>query len=256
MKADSFYVTGMDNGGHFMFMTNGVKRAKATLVIVKKLSAEIAALEKALEAEDAVLKLSNKSLITDRIVELDALRSKLYNALKKLIQDYAAVPELAPEATVLLQAFKDYAIHVNEQRDRVSALMLNLINDLKSKYAQGVSKLGLEALVANFEKANQEVIDRMVERAEDQKGRTKGMLRAAREATDAAYRHFVEMLNAHVSFEGDADYADFIEFLNIEILHFRRQVLHQKGKTSTADGGGGDDSNSNDGDEEEEPPQG
>jgi hypothetical protein len=236
-------------------MTNVVKRAKATQIILKKLSAEIAALEKALEAEDAALKLSQKSMLTDRIAALDALRDKLYNSLKRLIKSYLNIPEMAAYATLLLQALKDYAIDVSGQLDKKSGMLLNLINDLKTKYAEAVSKLGLDELVANLEKTNQEVIDRMLERTEEQKNRTKGTLKDARAVTDKAYDHFVEMLNAHILFEGDAQYADFIAFLNAEILHFRREVLHQKGKTPTAGGDEGDNNNSNDG-EEEEPPQG
>jgi hypothetical protein len=256
-KTKSFRSSGLNNGGHFLYMTNVLQRAKATQLIYKKLRAQLDALEKALEAEDAALKLSTKSLLTDEIDAANILRERLYAAIVKLINSYAHAPELAPYVAVLKQALKDYDIHVKQQRDKVSGLLLNLINDFKTKYAEAVNKLGLQVQVANLEQANQTVIDLMLQRAEEKKSHTKGELKAARAVTDAAYLDFVETLNAHVKLEGDTQYADFIDYLNTLILHYQRQVLHQKGKTpSASDNGSGGDDSGNGGDDDDDVPQG
>ena len=61
-----------------------------------------------------------------------------------------------------------------------------------------------------------------------------GAMKAARTASDEAYRQLVKMVNALALVFGEADYADFIDYVNTEIVHFKREVLNQKASTTTA----------------------
>ena len=58
-------------------------------------------------------------------------------------------------------------------------------------------------------------------------------MKTARAATDEAYRDLVKMVNAYALVEGDAAYAGFIDYLNAEIVHYKREVLNQKASSST-----------------------
>jgi hypothetical protein len=255
--AESLYVSGMNNAAHIEYVTIVLKRAESTPTIAKKLSAELKELEKAVEAEDAAFKLSLKNLTTDKIRAADEKRVAIYSAIKKLIHSYKKIPEMSEFVILLEQALKDYDIKGAIQIDKKNGLMSNLIEDFKTKYLQAVRALGIENQVDQFDKANQETIDLIDNRTDQWKEHSKGELRAARLVTDKAYNHFINMLNAHILLEGDAGYADFVSYLNTTILHYQREVLHQRGKAKTADDDTSDGNNSdnNDGDEEE-PPQG
>ncbi|MDE7226954.1 MAG: hypothetical protein K2N31_01375, partial [Treponemataceae bacterium] len=63
-------------------------------------------------------------------------------------------------------------------------------------------------------------------------------LKAARTASDEAYRMLVLHVNAHALLEGEEAYAAFIDYANTEIDHFRQEVLSGSKKnkgSSTSD---------------------
>jgi hypothetical protein len=251
----NFQTVRLTNGAHFIFIVEMLKRAKSTSAIYSTFRVQLDALDKAIAAEDAALKLSTKSLITDQIKEAADLRGKVYSSLVKRVDSFTVQTDVAEYVIPLKQLFKDYQIKPRGQREKVSGLMANLISDLRGKYSKGVSALNLSALVTELAQANQSVIDLTESRTEASKNNTVGTLKAIRKVTDRAYRDFVELLDARVRIEGDARYADFIAYLNAEILHYRREAIGQRVKGPASDGsapsgdGGGDDG-------EEEPPQG
>ena len=61
-------------------------------------------------------------------------------------------------------------------------------------------------------------------------GIVKGALKAARTATETAYRELVKMTNA--LFLGKADYTNFIDYVNTEISHYKQEVIN--GRSSSA----------------------
>ena len=82
----------LNNGAHFLFISNVLARAEADANVKSKLSAQIDSLKKAKEQEDVDLKISQKSLLTDDIAKADAERDELYNGYKKAVNSYKSLP--------------------------------------------------------------------------------------------------------------------------------------------------------------------
>ena len=74
-------------------------------------------------------------------------------------------------------------------------------------------------------------------------GITVGALKTARTASDDAYRALVKMVNALALVFGEKDYTSFIDYVNTEITHYKREVLNQKSTATSTAGGSTDDSN-------------
>ena len=68
----------LNNGAHFLFISNVLARAEADATVKSKLSAQIVSLKTAKEQEDDDLKISQKSMRTDYIATADAERDGLY----------------------------------------------------------------------------------------------------------------------------------------------------------------------------------
>lgn len=75
--------------------------------------------------------------------------------------------------------------------------MVNFIFDLEDKYAAQVEKLGL----------------------------TVGALKTARTASDDAYRVLTKMVNAPALVLAKKDYTAFIDYVNTEVTHYKREVI-------------------------------
>ena len=244
----------MNNGAHFTFVSNILARAEADTAVKEKASELVSNFKAAVAAEDEALKISQKSLLTDEIAKADSDRDALYAGYKKAVEGFLAMPiaDMAQAAKILSQHIKDYKINTADQLDKETGLLVNFISDLEDKYAAQVAKLGLTAFVTNLKEANERVRTLTLQRTNEKMGVTVGALKAARTASDDAYRALVKMVNALALVYGEKDYTAFIDYVNTEVTHYKREVLGQKasapstsgssavdsGNTSTPSGGG------------------
>lgn len=244
----------MNNGAHFTFVSNILARAEADTAVKGKASELVSNFKAAVAAEDEALKISQKSLLTDEIAKADSDRDALYAGYKKAVEGFLAMPiaDMAQAAKILSQHIKDYKINTADQLDKETGLLVNFISDLEDKYAAQVAKLGLTAFVTNLKEANERVRTLTLQRTNEKISITVGALKTARTASDDAYRALVKMVNALALVFGEKDYTAFIDYVNTEITHYKREVLGQKasapstsgssavdsGSTSTPSGGG------------------
>lgn len=228
----------MNNGAHFTFVSNILARAEADTAVKGKASELVSNFKVAVAAEDEALKISQKSLLTDDIAKADIDRDALYAGYKKAVEAFLAMPiaDMAQAAKVLAQHIKDYKINTAGQLDKETGLLVNFITDLEDKYSAQVAKLGLTAFVTNLKEANERVRMLTLQRTNEKMGVTVGALKAARTASDDAYRALVKMVNALALVFGEKDYTAFIDYVNTEVTHYKREVIGQKAKApSTSD---------------------
>ena len=236
----------MNNGAHFTFVSNILARAEADTAVKGKASELVSNFKTAVSAEDEALKISQKSLLTDEIAKADSDRDALYAGYKKAVEGFLAMPiaDMAQAAKILSQHIKDYKINTADQLDKETGLLVNFISDLEDKYAAQVAKLGLTAFVTNLKEANERVRTLTLQRTNEKIGITVGALKTARTASDDAYRALVKMVNALALVFGEKDYTPFIDYVNTEITHYKREVIGQKAKNPSTSGGSSTDSGS------------
>ena len=236
----------MNNGAHFTFVSNILARAEADTAVKGKASELVSNFKAAVAAEDEALKISQKSLLTDEIAKADSNRDALYAGYKKAVEGFLAMPiaDMAQAAKVLAQHIKDYKINTADQLDKETGLLVNFISDLEDKYAAQVAKLGLTAFVTNLKEANERVRTLTLQRTNEKIGITVGALKTARTASDDAYRALVKMVNALALVFGEKDYTAFIDYVNTEVTHYKREVLNQKASAPSTSGSSAVDSGS------------
>ena len=226
-EIQSIFLGNMNNAAHFLFVSNMAGRAEKDSAVSEKCAAQVKALREAVTAEDENLQISAKSLTTDKIAAADRLRDQLYAGYKKAVTGYVNFPveSLAEAAKVLNQHIKDYKIDVQAQLDKETGLLVNFIQDLEGKYKPQVEALSLAAFVEKLKAANEEVRTLTGQRTDERSAKTAGALKAARVASDEAYKLLTMHVNAYALIEGDANYAAFIDYANTEIEHFKKEVL-------------------------------
>ena len=236
----------MNNGAHFTFVSNILARAEADTAVKGKASELVSNFKVAVAAEDEALKISQKSLLTDDIAKADIDRDALYAGYKKAVEAFLAMPiaDMAQAAKVLAQHIKDYKINTAGQLDKETGLLVNFITDLEDKYSAQVAKLGLTAFVTNMKEANERVRTLTLQRTNEKMGVTVGALKTARIASDDAYRALVKMVNALALVFGEKDYTAFIDYVNTEVTHYKREVLNQKASAPSTSGSSAVDSGS------------
>ena len=220
-------LTRLANGAHFLFITDVTECAEADEKLKTKASGEIAALRKALTAEDEALKLAQKNLLSDEIKRADERRDTLYRTFKKFVEAAVDFPvKASAEAAVRLrQLLKEYNINPQMQLDRETGMLLNLITDLSGKFNTDVARLGLTPLLVELKTVNQQLRTATNKRTNDRMLKIIGQLKLARAASDEAYRTLVLKANALAVIEGEADYEHFIAYVNEEVKHYKEEAM-------------------------------
>ena len=217
----------MNNGAHFTFVSNILARAESDSAVKGKAADQVSNFKAAVNAEDEVLKVSQKSLLTDDIAKADSDRDALYAGYQKAVEGFLAMPiaDMAQAAKVLAQHIKDYKINTADQLDKETGLVVNFISDLEDKFSAQVTTLGLTAFVINLKEVNEHVRTLTLQRTNERMGLEVGALKNARNATDNVYRALVKMVNALALVYGEKDYTSFIDYVNTEITHYKREVI-------------------------------
>ena len=236
----------MNNGAHFTFVSNILARVESDSAVKGKVADQVSNFKAAVNAEDEVLKVSQKSLLTDEIAKADSDRDALYAGYKKAVEGFLAMPiaDMAQAAKILSQHIKDYKINTSDQLDKETGLLVNFISDLEEKYADQIKTLSLTAFVTNMKEANERVRTLTLQRTNERMGLEVGALKNARVVTDNAYRALVKMVNALALVYGEKDYTSFIDYVNTEVTHYKREVLGQKSSAPSTSGSSAVDSGS------------
>ena len=111
------------------------------------------------------------------------------------------------------------------QLDRETGLLTNFIEDLEGKFSAEVAQLQLVPFVQGMKLTNEQVRLALLARDAEQAALVLGALKASRSNTDEAYHALVRRLNAYAEIEGQADYRDFIAYINELIKRFKQEVL-------------------------------
>ena len=121
-----------------MFMYRVSTRASEIEIIGQKMPDRLSELQAALVTEAKCLVLSQKSLLSDKLKEADALRDDYYRAFKKAVKgsEGIPVPAIQEAAIILSQLIKDYRIDPKMQLDKETGLLMNLLDDLSGRFKQ------------------------------------------------------------------------------------------------------------------------
>ena len=82
----------MNNGAHFTFVSNILARVESDSAVKSKAADQVSNFKTAVSTEDEVLKVSQKSLLTDDIAKADNDRDALYAGYKKAVEAFLAMP--------------------------------------------------------------------------------------------------------------------------------------------------------------------
>ena len=229
-KIKGIAISRLSNGAHYTFVQTTLVWIEECEAAASRLSADIATLRAAFSREEATLRVVRKSRLTEEIVQGDAMRDSSYSGYKKAVKGLLSLPEgeMLAAARRLWEHIRSCRIVTTDQRDKQTGMMTSFIDDLEGKYAADVAALGLSPLVEVMKTANEKVRVLTSERDTENSVKIVGATKAARLATNEAYRTLIDKVNAIALLEGDEDYADLIDAMNAQITRYKREALGKK----------------------------
>lgn len=193
----------------------------------------LAAWKVALDAFDAALKQSQKSLQTGVVEEADRKVDQLYSALRKYMEAFSVHPsaEVAAEAVKVVAIFDKYGSILKLAYDQEYGALKNAMQDFNAIPSDVQTILALQPWLEALTLAEAEFQNLRAAQTMDQSLFQAGLVKETRQAADAAYKKFADTINAFVIAFGEEDYKTFIQNANVIIDNLNANI---KSRTTRA----------------------
>lgn len=154
---------------------------------------------------------------------IDRQRVRTWRDMRAFARASMAFPdkEVAEVARQVTQIFRTYGDVSREAETGRAGRLLNLTQDLRALGREALEKARMVPFLDKLEKENKAQDEAADLRSSVQGRRVKGLVRAKRVATDAAYHALVETVNALILVVGEEPYREFVTNLIGEIARTR-----------------------------------
>ena len=199
----------------------------------------------ALDGYDTALKESSSIPSASVASNADGERDLAWRGVNAYAKAMTAHPTEATRTTAIevKALFDKYGDPTSLSQTEESGVLHNLIQDLQALPAEKRTALALDVWIADLEAKEKTFLAAVQQRTSDQSSRVVGIVKQSRQKADEAYDSLVETVNALVLLEGEADYATFIDHVNVLIDRQKtvlktRSTLNAKkaGQTETTPG--------------------
>ena len=182
------------------------------------------------EAEKSVLNLVQKNSYTQRLLAADEARDKpirgFFKVVKGMLNHFnPAVEQAAYNIHIINQSFSEIVYLPYEKQ---TAAVESFLTALKAKNAD-IETLGLKDWVAEIETTQDVFVTVVKSRNDESDSKPVYNMKAARNETDMAYRALVDRINAFITIEGNAKYANFVTKINGRIDQFENAMAKRSG---------------------------
>ena len=223
MKINKINSNNLRNSEHFQFHTEFRdiinKKGAENLKVKSQFDAYMLIYNKL----DGGLKKINKSVLTSKIQEADALRDEIWSGLVKTNEGAtkhfdSVIREAAERLKIVFDTYGNIAVKtINEQTSDTN----NILQELEGKYTEDVKTVGVERWVAELKSRNAVVDSLVKERYEEAEDKSYVVVRATRLELDKAYRVIVERLNSFAVVADDVSvYESFIKIWNAVVVKY------------------------------------
>lgn len=207
----------MFNEGDFGFQTK-VSELADKLLLLEADQPIVTAFKAALNVFDVALKESERSLYTEQIELAEAATDKSWRGVhhslmgsSKFLDDELSM--LGKRALLIVDKFGDIT-HMGQNAKYGS--LKNIIDDFNTKFtAEEQAKILLDKWVIQIQSCYDNFSAAHAARTSESASHVVGVVRDTRAAADQAYRDLVDVINVRIITNGEADYKNFVDQLNV-----------------------------------------
>ncbi len=237
MQIKKLKLTNLHNGEHFTFHTAFRDMVNAVTPAVLGIEALFAAYLAVYAKLDEAFKKIIKSGQTGRIVDLDNRRDRMFRGMVDTVKGAlnhfnTGIAASARRIMIVLETYGNLNVMTTDDE---TAMLYNLLKDLREKCAVDVETLGLDAWIDELDNLNRALQAAMAARVNEIAARTPLVYSTVRTEIDMAYRALVRRIDAleEVGGTGEgAPWAAFITDLNVVIERSNNLMAIRKGKAA------------------------
>jgi len=184
--------------------------------------------------EFSVLNVVRKSLVTDDLIDSNAVRNGtfrgIFDTVKGSCNHYDEERQIA--AKRLMIVFNTYGNVADKSYDEETASVSKLIAELQNNYSNALETMGITTWVAKLQEQNIAFDMLKKTRYSEDASKTQLKMKNARLSVDASYKGIVTRINALIIVNGNMMYRDFVNELNIRVDAFNTILAQRKGRNA------------------------
>lgn len=233
----SLNVTRMKNVALLSFVNEVREHVGASAVVQEKTGHYASDFLTAVEAYNKAYNPSPKDLLTDDLKALDASRDKALVAWHTAILAAQKSPnaQKATAAKQLVQTYKDYHVDASAEYMQETTNIAQMLDRVRQTADMAMlDRMGLTDYLEDLTAKNAAFAATMSARTAGTVGKESGVVKAARETVEKAYRGLITAVNVVSLYEGDGGLDGFIDTVNAEVGHYR-QILARSGSGSSSE---------------------
>ena len=190
------------------------------------------ALNLALRAEDASLRVRRKNYKTDDLVKLNAYREELYAGFMYQHQSYLRHYDegLRKAARKIKHLLKSIAfVHNTSNLLRYTHINTILLKLRKPEIAPFIETMQLQGWLDALDNANQQYHSLWMSRLSENAQKGSGNVLSKRVVTDKVYQGIVQRVHALILIDGPENYTHLVRRLNVSIAQERKRIAIRDG---------------------------
>ena len=171
------------------------------------------------DAFDTVLKIADSIPASTLAAQADTKRDKAYRDGRRFVTDMTnhPNPDVAAAAKAVLFLYDKYGDPTNKSQDEESSCLYNLMQDLDALEEGILESIHFTEWYAYLKACQDEFLEADKQRTEEKMLKETGAIKTAQTEANQAYRELVDVVNALVLVNGETPYAEFIDFVNVQI---------------------------------------
>jgi hypothetical protein len=189
-----------------------------------------------LAEEEAVLRWTRKSELTEQIVKADAEIERVMVAMNGVVQTgrHSAMPAIKASGDKVYHKLQEYGPITRKPYTEQAGDLRALLKDFAGSYAQDVANLGMAMWVQFLQAAFDTFVSLIAQRDNEQVEKPACTAKQARKAMEGAWRPLADTINVNALAGVSPEFAAFIERLNPEIARINAEVHPTKKDLSVA----------------------
>lgn len=232
MKIKRVYLHALHGEEHYQFFATLLPILTAVPAQVMTFIAQfVTALTEWWQREDRALEKIRTSVLTIPIAEADGLRDAVFRGLILMIEGYEHSPLPAEaEAARRVRIVTDHYGNVTRHNyNEETALITNLVQELRERCANELVLLNLTARVNDLEQKNQQFDILMNQRYDEHALIDADTLREVRRSMDAYYQQIIACLEVGSMLPGGEAFDEVIRLINARSEYYRDTIAQRKG---------------------------
>jgi hypothetical protein len=229
MPIKNLHLVNLQNEEHYKFAHDFKELVINATPAALKIEKDFSVFLPLLDEEHAALDIILKSAFTAQVVIADNARDIPIRGLIKVVDGMLhhfdpAMANAANKVKVVLDSFKGVTKLSYEKQ---TAATIKLLENLKGPLAGDITTLGLTSWISEIGSKNNAFDTLVIGRYDEINDKTHLRMKDVRVKVDAAYKAIVQRINALIIVEGEANYATFVNKLNLRIDSYTTDIAQR-----------------------------